>query len=125
MTLSRPDTGRRAPVNMVMTPNMQTSQPATVAPVALPELRAIGSTGSRPLTALADVEATVSIVAGRARLTLAEVAALEPGSIVPLDRGPEATVDILVNDHPAARGDVIVIDDHFAARVAELTPPRR
>ncbi len=101
------------------------TQAPTVAPVALPELRPTGTGSSRPVDVLADVEATVSIVAGRARLTLAEVAGLRPGSVVPLDRGPEATVDILVNDHPAARGDVIVIDDHFAARVAELTPPRR
>ncbi len=101
------------------------TQAPTVAPVALPELRPTGAGSSRPVDVLADVEATVSIVAGRARLTLAEIANLRPGSVVPLDRGPEATVDILVNDHPAARGDVIVIDDHFAARVAELTPPRR
>lgn len=110
---------------MVTTSHVHTSPSPTVAPVALPELRATGSATSRPITALADVDATVSIVAGRARLTLAEVAALQPGSVIPLDRGPEATVEILVNDHPAARGDVIVIDDHFAARVAELTPPRR
>ncbi len=97
----------------------------TVAPVALPELRPTGAGAQRSIDVLADVEATVSIVAGRARLTLAEAANLRPGSVVALDRGPEATVDILVNDHLAARGDVIVIDDHFAARIAELTPPRR
>lgn len=63
---------------------------------------------------------TVSVVLGRASLTLAELEALEPGDLVKLDRAPDATVDLYVNGVHAAEGDVIVIDDQVAARIGQL-----
>jgi flagellar motor switch/type III secretory pathway protein FliN len=63
---------------------------------------------------------TVSVVLGKASLTLAELESLEPGDLVRLDRAPDATVDLFINGVHAAEGDVIVIDDHVAARIGQL-----
>jgi flagellar motor switch/type III secretory pathway protein FliN len=63
---------------------------------------------------------TVSVVLGKASITLAELEGLEPGDLVRLDRAPDATVDLFINGVHAAEGDVIVIDDHVAARIGQL-----
>ena len=67
---------------------------------------------------------TVSVVLGRASLTLAELEELQPGDLVRLDRAPDATVDLFVNGVHTAEGDVIVIDDHVAARIGQLLMER-
>jgi flagellar motor switch/type III secretory pathway protein FliN len=58
-------------------------------------------------------------------MTLSAVRGLREGDILPLDRSPDATVDIFVNGTHIARGDVIVLDDSIATRVSELDPVRR
>lgn len=63
---------------------------------------------------------TVSVVLGKASMTIAEFEDLRPGDLVRLDRAPDATVDLFVNGVHAAEGDVIVIDDQVAARIGHL-----
>ena len=63
---------------------------------------------------------TVSVVLGKASMTIAEFESLEPGDLIRLDRAPDATVDLFINGVHAAEGDVIVIDDHVAARIGHL-----
>jgi flagellar motor switch/type III secretory pathway protein FliN len=63
---------------------------------------------------------TVSVVLGKASMTIAEFEDLQPGDLVRLDRAPDATVDLFVNGVHAAEGDVIVIDDQIAARIGHL-----
>lgn len=63
---------------------------------------------------------TVSVVLGKASMTIAEFEDLQPGDLVRLDRAPDATVDLFVNGVHAAEGDVIVIDDQVAARIGHL-----
>jgi len=93
----------------------------TVAPIVLPEL-VPGPAGAdpKPVEILGDVPADVTVIAGRTQMTLAAVRDLREGDILPLDRSPDATVDIYVNGTHIARGDVIVLDDSIATRVSEL-----
>jgi flagellar motor switch protein FliN/FliY len=94
-----------------------------VSPVVVPELAPAGPSGvERPLAVLHDVSTNVTVVAGRTEMSLRQVRALQPGDIIPLDRSPDATVDIYVNDVHIARGDVIVLDDSIATRVSEIDP---
>lgn len=75
---------------------------------------------TRDVRSISAAELTVRIVAGRATMTMAEVQALAPGSIVPLDTTPDSPVSVMVNDVKAARADIIVVDDKLAARVSEM-----
>ena len=98
----------------------QNGQPV-VSPVMLPDL---GSgrppTEARSLRSLAAVPMTVSVILGKASMTIAEFESLEPGDLIRLDRAPDATVDLFINGVHVAEGDVIVIDDHVAARIGHL-----
>ena len=70
--------------------------------------------------ALGSIEMRLTVEIGAARMTLAELAALQPGGIVELDRRVDERIDILVNDRLLARGDVVTIGDRFGVRIVEL-----
>ena len=69
---------------------------------------------------LAGLEMNVSVELGRTDMTVADVLALGPGSVVELDRLAGEPVDILVNDRLIARGEVVVVDENFGVRVVEV-----
>jgi len=53
-----------------------------------------------------------------------EVLALGPGSVLELDKLAGEPVDILVNEKPIAKGEVVVIDENFGIRVTEILAPK-
>ena len=76
-----------------------------------------------PLQALEDVELDLRIELGRAEMLIDEVLKLKEGSVVPLDKLAGDPVDILVNGQLVARGEVLVLNDNFCVRVAEILTP--
>jgi flagellar motor switch protein FliN/FliY len=76
--------------------------------------------GIRSLDLLADVEMGVTAELGRTRMTVRELLALTPGSVVELDRTAGSPVDVLVNGTLVARGEVVVIDEEFGVRISEI-----
>jgi flagellar motor switch protein FliN/FliY len=79
-----------------------------------------GNGGSRPLAILKDVEMGVTAELGRRRMTVRDLLALTPGSVIELDRAAGSPVDVLVNGTLIARGEVVVIDEEFGIRIAEI-----
>lgn len=75
---------------------------------------------ARSLELLHDVEMGVTAELGRTRLTVRNLLALVPGSVVELDRAAGTHVDLLVNGTLIARGEVVVIDDEFGVRISEV-----
>ena len=71
-----------------------------------------------------DVSMRVTVELGRSTLTVHEVLALGPGSVVELNKLAGEPVDILINDRPIARGEVVVVDENFGVRVTEVLSPR-
>lgn len=76
-----------------------------------------------PLSALQDVELDLRIELGRTELLIEEVLKLREGAVVPLDKLAGDPVDILVNGRLVARGEVLVLNDNFCVRVAEILTP--
>ena len=75
---------------------------------------------ARRLDLLADVEMGVTAELGRTRMTVRDLLALTPGSVVELDRLAGSPVDVLVNGTLVARGEVVVIDEEFGVRISEI-----
>ena len=48
---------------------------------------------------------------------------MKEGVVVPLDKLAGDPVDILVNGRIIARGEVLVLNDNFCVRVAEIISP--
>jgi len=69
---------------------------------------------------LMDVNLVITVELGRTNLSVREVLDLQRGSVVELDRMAGEAVDILVNDHLFAHGEVVVLDDKFGVRITEI-----
>jgi flagellar motor switch protein FliN/FliY len=72
------------------------------------------------LDLIRDVELDLKIELGRTEMYLEDVLKLRKGSVVPLDKLAGDPVDIYVNGRLIARGEVLVLNDNFCVRVAEL-----
>lgn len=95
--------------------------PADVKPYQLRDLTgAPPSKSHTTLELLRDVELDLKIELGRTHLPLEDVLKLRQGSVVPLDKLAGDPVDIYVNGRLIARGEVLVLNDNFCVRVAEL-----
>lgn len=95
--------------------------PPGITEFRLPEFSgAPASTDNATLDLLRDVELEVKIELGRTNMYLEEVLKLRRGSVVPLDKLAGDPVDIFVNGRLVARGEVLVLNDNFCVRVAEL-----
>jgi len=88
------------------------------------QLEEFGRTPPSPdaatLELVRDVELDLRIELGRTHMYLEDVLKLRRGSVVPLDKLAGDPVDIYVNGRLVARGEVLVLNDNFCVRVAEL-----
>ena len=85
-----------------------------------------GSRDAAPPTApsdleqLYDVPVTVSAVLGHARMPLADLLKIGPGSLLELDRRVGEAIDILVNNRLVARGEVVLVDERLGVTMTEI-----
>lgn len=95
--------------------------PAGVNPFKLEDFAgAPASTDIATIELVRDVELDLKIELGRTHMYLEDVLKLRRGSVVPLDKLAGDPVDIYVNGRLIARGEVLVLNDNFCVRVAEL-----
>jgi flagellar motor switch protein FliN/FliY len=78
------------------------------------------STDAATLDLLRDVQLDLKIELGRTHMQLDEVLQLKSGAVVTLDKLAGDPVDVFVNGRLIARGEVLVMNDNFCVRVAEL-----
>jgi len=78
------------------------------------------TTENATIDLIRDVELDLKIELGRTNMYLEDVLKLRKGSVVPLDKLAGDPVDIYVNGRLIARGEVLVLNDNFCVRVAEL-----
>ena len=69
---------------------------------------------------LLDIAMPVVIEIGRASMTVQEILQLGIGSVVQLDRIVGEPVDIYVSDRKFARGEVVVMGEHFGVRITKV-----
>lgn len=97
------------------------SMPVAAAKFSLEEFAgAPASTENTTIDLIRDVELDLRIELGRTQMYLDDVLRLRKGSVVPLDKLAGDPVDIFVNGRLIARGEVLVLNDNFCVRVAEL-----
>ena len=86
------------------------SAPAAAAPISVP----------KQIDALAGVQMEVTIEIGRTRLPVGELLQLQPGQVLELDREVGSPLDMYINGTLFARGEIVVLEDHFGFRVTAV-----
>lgn len=69
------------------------------------------------------VKVRLAVVVGEAHTTLGELMGLQEQSVLKIDRPVDCPVDVMVDGNVVARGQLVVVDDHFGVRVTELAAP--
>lgn len=62
----------------------------------------------------------LTVELGKATMSVAEILKLGTGSVVELDRTVGHPVDLLANDRPIARGEIVAVGESFGLRITEL-----
>lgn len=78
------------------------------------------SADAASLELMRDVQLDLTIELGRTSMLLENVLQLRQGAVVTLDKLAGDPADIYVNGRLVARGEVLVLNDNFCVRVAEL-----
>jgi flagellar motor switch protein FliN/FliY len=81
------------------------------------------SSGIRDIKFLLDIPLQVTVELGRTRMPLQEVLQLGQGSVIELDKLAGEPLEILVNERPIARGEVVVVNEKFGVRITEILSP--
>jgi flagellar motor switch protein FliN len=69
---------------------------------------------------LYDVEMNVTVRFGKTDIPLRDVVKFGIGTMVELERTIDDPVELLVNNFPFAKGEVVVIDGYYGVRVTEI-----
>jgi flagellar motor switch protein FliN/FliY len=75
------------------------------------------------LDLILDVNVSIALEVGRAKITVRELLQLTTGSILELDRLAGEPLDVLVNGVRVARGEVVVVNEKFGIRLIEVVSP--
>ena len=67
-----------------------------------------------------DISLPVTVELGRSRMLVRDILNLAPGSVIELDKLAGEPVDLLVNDKPIAKGEVVVIEENFGVRLTSI-----
>jgi flagellar motor switch protein FliN len=95
--------------------------PPGVQPFQFHDLASVAAAGEpATLDLVRDVQLDLKIELGRTHMHLEEVLRLKEGAVVTLDKLAGDPVDIYANGRLIARGEVLVLNDNFCVRVAEL-----
>lgn len=66
-----------------------------------------------------NIEIELTVILGRCQLPMHQLLKMGRGAIIPLGVGEHEQVWILANNHPIARGDIVIDGDRLTVVVAE------
>ena len=112
---------KRADESLRSIGTLSTSLPSEVIEFQFPEFGGtVPSTEHATLDQISEVDLDVKVELGRTYMYIEDVLRLRRGSVVPLDKMAGETVDIFINGRLLAKGEVLVMNENFCVRIAEL-----
>lgn len=75
---------------------------------------------SQNLQLVMEVKVDLTVRIGSARLTMRDVMALTPGTVLQLNQGAAEPVGLYVNEKLIGRGEVVVVDENFGIKITQL-----
>ena len=72
---------------------------------------------------LLDISLDVTVELGRAKMLINDMLKLGQGSVIELSKLAGESLDILANQRPIARGEVVVVNDKYGVRLTEVISP--
>lgn len=79
----------------------------------------------RDINTIMDIPVKLSVELGRATVSVKRLLELTPGAVVELDGLAGEPLDIFINGHLLAQGEVVVVDENYGIRVTEIITPAK
>lgn len=96
----------------------------SIQPIELPVLETISSASSAApslrLAALSNVNAELTVVAGRASSKVGELLSMKEGAVLSLNTPLNAPFDVMLGETLVARGELVAVGDQFGVRIVEV-----
>jgi flagellar motor switch protein FliN len=81
------------------------------------------SNGKCDLDIILDIPLNVTVELGKVKMPVNELLQLGQGSIIELSKQVGEPLDIYVNNKLVAKGEVVILDEKFGIRVADILNP--
>ena len=75
------------------------------------------------LNAVLDVDVTLALEVGRAKMSIGQLLKLNQGALIELNRKATEPMDVTVNGTLFARGEIVVVDEQFGIRLIDVVSP--
>ncbi len=72
-----------------------------------------------PVSQLSSVEIEISVILGRSVLPMQQLLRMGRGAVIPLEVGEYDEVWVLANNHPIARGEIIIEDEKVSISITD------
>ena len=72
---------------------------------------------------LLDISLDVTVELGRTKMLINDMLKLGQGSVIELSKLAGESLDILANQKPIARGEVVVVNEKYGVRLTEVLSP--
>ena len=72
---------------------------------------------------LLDISLDITVELGRTKMLINDMLKLGQGSVIELSKLAGESLDILANQKPIARGEVVVVNDKYGVRLKEVISP--
>ena len=98
---------------------------ASIRPVEFAQAAPQAPGPSSNIDLLLDVPLELTVELGRTTMNVRSILALGSGAVIELQKLAGEPVDILINNRPIATGEVVVVDDNFGVRIADILDPKK
>ncbi len=71
-----------------------------------------------------DIQLKLTARLGQVEMPVGEIMKLAPGSVIDIDRLADEPVELVVNDRPIARGEIVVVQENFGVKITEIISPK-
>ncbi len=72
---------------------------------------------------LLDISLDISVELGRTKMLINDMLKLGQGSVIELTKQAGESLEILANQKPIARGEVVVVNEKYGVRLTEVISP--
>ncbi len=91
---------------------------------ARPEARATREPSMENIDLILDIQLELTARLGQVEMAIGEIMKLAPGSVIDIDRFADEPIELVVNDRPIARGEIVVVQENFGIRITEIISPK-
>jgi len=75
------------------------------------------------LDRILDIPLAITVELGRTKMLINDLLQLGQGSVIELTKLVGESLDVMVNDKPVAKGEVVVVNEKFGIRLTEILTP--